>query len=53
MEHEISRMESKILGVTESVGHPEYGRFASYEEAKQFAEGIGEPYDNNYLPWPV
>jgi len=50
--YEISSMETR-REVTERVSRPEHGDFTSYDEAKKYAEGIGDPYDNNYLPWPV
>jgi hypothetical protein len=55
-EYEISSMETKGVFterdanfVTERVGHPEHGRFPSYEKAKLIADRIGD----NYFPWPV
>jgi hypothetical protein len=46
---EISSMEFTAPLTVERIGHPERGRFPSYEEAKKHAEGIAE----NYFPWPV
>jgi hypothetical protein len=53
MAYQIGRMASTQLSfthcVTELVTHPELGQFGSYEEAKKFADQIGD----TFLPWPI